>query len=194
VVEAMLRRECGGVDEALRTAVREHPWMASGPLDPGVRLRSDDVVFRIGNAAAEAHPIIGEGMSMAMQSAWLLCAQLLAPASDSSGAMRPQGSATEVALWQRHIARRYTSLWRRKFSLRLRLAAVLAQAAMRPRWSGALLHVAQLWPAGLSQGVKWCGKTRTVPDAETIARLGSGGGAHRAQAVHLPAHPEPASL
>ena len=32
----------------------------------------------IGNAAAEAHPIIGEGISMAMQSAWLLCVRLIA--------------------------------------------------------------------------------------------------------------------
>ena len=194
VVEAMLRRECRGVDEALRTAVREHPWMASGPLDPGVRLRSDDVIFRIGNAAAEAHPIIGEGMSMAMQSAWLLCAQLLAPAPGTAGALSHQGSTRGAALSQRRIARRYASLWRRKFSLRLRLAAVLAHAAMRPRWSGPLLQVAQLWPAGLSQGVKWCGKTHTVPDAETIARLGSGGNAHRVQAGHLPVHLEPASL
>ena len=31
----------------------------------------------IGNAAAEAHPIIGEGISMAMQSAWFLCERLI---------------------------------------------------------------------------------------------------------------------
>ena len=67
VVEAMLRRECSGVDAALSTAVRDHAWIASGPLHPGVHLRGDDAFFRIGNAAAEAHPIIGEGMSMAMR-------------------------------------------------------------------------------------------------------------------------------
>ena len=131
---------------------------------------------------------------MAMQSAWLLCAQLLAPAPGTAGALSHQGSTRGAALSQRRIARRYASLWRRKFSLRLRLAAVLAHAAMRPRWSGPLLQVAQLWPAGLSQGVKWCGKTHTVPDAETIARLCSGGNAHRVQAGHLPVHLEPASL
>ena len=72
VVEAMLRRECDGVDAALRPARRSGPWLGSGPIDPGIRLREDELVFRIGNAAGEAHPIIGEGMSMAMQSAWLL--------------------------------------------------------------------------------------------------------------------------
>jgi 2-polyprenyl-6-methoxyphenol hydroxylase-like FAD-dependent oxidoreductase len=85
-VEAMLRRACDGVGAALRHARRAGPWLAAGPLDPGVRLRADDRLLRIGNAAGEAHPIIGEGMSMALQSAWLLCAELLAPADDDAAA------------------------------------------------------------------------------------------------------------
>ena len=43
------------------------PWLAAGPLHPGIRVDARDGSFRIGNAAGEAHPIIGEGMSMAMQ-------------------------------------------------------------------------------------------------------------------------------
>ncbi len=165
-VEAALRREVAGVEAALVNAVRVHPWMAAGPLQPGVQLRADDTVFRIGNAAAEAHPIIGEGMSMAMQSAWLLCAQLL-------GARAPlQGDPAELASWQRQVARRYARLWHRQFALRLRLAALLAHAAMRPRWSGPVLGaVLQRWPSLATRAVAWCGKTRTVPDAATIARL-----------------------
>lgn len=166
-VQAMLRREIPAVDDALRTAVRDQPWMASGPLRPGVHLRENDRLLRIGNAAAEAHPIIGEGMSMAMQSAWLLCAQLL-----EGGAVAPSDrGAQEVALWHGQLARRYARLWRRNFALRLRLAALLAHAAMRPRCSAPLLALVQRWPAFLTQGVEWCGKTRTVPDAATIARL-----------------------
>jgi 2-polyprenyl-6-methoxyphenol hydroxylase-like FAD-dependent oxidoreductase len=69
VVEAMLRRGCAGVDTARQPAQRRGPWLGSGPIDPDIRLRGDDRILRIGNAAAEAHPIIGEGMSMAMQSA-----------------------------------------------------------------------------------------------------------------------------
>lgn len=182
-VQAMLRREVAGVDAALRTAVREHPWMASGPLHPGVHLRANDAVLRIGNAAAEAHPIIGEGMSMAMQSAWLLCAQLLedgtAPHQRSAVAPR-QRSARDLALWQGQVARRYARLWHRQFGQRLRMAALLAHAAMRPRWSAPVLQwvlqwVVQQWPALPARGVEWCGKTRTVPDAATIARLAAQG-------------------
>lgn len=193
VVEAMLRRECLGVDEALRSAVRAEPWMASGPLQPGVRLRGDDVIFRIGNAAAEAHPIIGEGMSMAMQSAWLLCSQLLVPAANATRALPPHGLAEEAALWQRQIAHRYAGMWRRTFGLRLRVAAVLAHAAMRPRWSGPLLRAVQHWPSGLRRGVQWCGKTRTVPDDDTIARLAAAGDAHGAVTGPVPVRPEPSS-
>ena len=62
---------------ALDGAVRDGSWLAAGPLDPGPHLAGSDGLFRIGNAAGEAHPIIGEGISMALQSAWLLCARLL---------------------------------------------------------------------------------------------------------------------
>jgi len=77
VFEAMLRRECRGVASALERATREGPWLASGPLRPGIRLGQrrhggDDGAFRIGNAAGEAHPIVGEGISMAIQSAFVL--------------------------------------------------------------------------------------------------------------------------
>src|ERR1039457_285735 len=78
VVEAYLRRECDGVRDALTGAPRAGPWLAAGPIRPGIRLpRSGADVFLIGNAAGEAHPIVGEGISMAMQSAWLLCEQLV---------------------------------------------------------------------------------------------------------------------
>src|SRR5262249_20095406 len=44
-------------------------WMAAGPIRPGVRLRTPPGFFAVGNAAGEAHPVIAEGISMAMQSA-----------------------------------------------------------------------------------------------------------------------------
>ncbi len=83
IVETMVKRECGGVKVALQNAVREGSWLGAGPIDPGIKLRSDDELFRIGNAAGEAHPIIGKGMSMALQSAWLLCAHLVAAKTSS---------------------------------------------------------------------------------------------------------------
>ncbi|MBY0411987.1 MAG: hypothetical protein K2Q97_18115, partial [Burkholderiaceae bacterium] len=159
------------VDEVLKTAVRAHPWLASGPLHPGVHLRDGDTIFRIGNAAAEAHPIIGEGMSMAMQSAWLLCSQLLDGAPQPLSALRQNPGSDEFSLWHQQVARQYANLWRGQFAPRLRAAAVLAHVAMRPRLLSPLLRLAQHWPSVLTRGVEWCGKTRTVPDAATIARL-----------------------
>ena len=67
VVEAYLRRECVGVQNALSRGARVGPWLAAGPIRPGVRLRRWRTdAFLIGNAAGEAHPIIGEGISMAI--------------------------------------------------------------------------------------------------------------------------------
>ncbi|MDE2627698.1 MAG: FAD-dependent monooxygenase [Burkholderiales bacterium] len=161
-VEAWLRRECSGVRAALREAVRVGPWLAAGPLDPGVRVDGGGGVLRIGNAAGEAHPIIGEGMSMALQSAWLLCAQLLEAA--------PLGARPGPA-WQHEAGRRYAAQWRRQFAPRLRLAAAFAQLAMRPATAAPLMALAQAWPGLLTLGARWGGKARSSVDAATIARL-----------------------
>ena len=93
VVEAMLKRDCAGLALALRTAQRDGAWLASGPLFPGVHRQRSDAAFCIGNAAGEAHPIIGEGMSMAMQSAWLLCSHLL-QANRPTGLAAPDTAAS----------------------------------------------------------------------------------------------------
>ena len=77
-VQAWLQRECAGVRQALAGASRVGPWLACGPIDPGVRVGPKDERFRIGNAAGEAHPILGEGISMALQSAAMLCTHLIA--------------------------------------------------------------------------------------------------------------------
>ena len=164
VVEALLRRECAGVRAALQGATRDASWLAAGPIDPGIRLGVDDEhgghagLFRIGNAAGEAHPIIGEGMSMALQSAHLLCAGLL-------------GADTGSATWQRDVARSYAASWQQHFAGRLRLAATFAQAAMRPALAGPLLALTSAWPGLLTAGARWGGKVRCAVDARTVAEL-----------------------
>lgn len=155
VVEAMLDSECAGVHQALRAATRQGPWLAAGALEPGIRLGAEDRVFRIGNAAGEAHPIIGEGISMALQSAWLLCGHLLSPAS--------RQEATAPA-WQAKVARRYAADWRRLFQPRLRLASAFAHAAMRPLLAAPLLTAAQYWPGLIALGANRSGKTRCAVD------------------------------
>ncbi len=166
VVEAMLTRECHGVADALAGAQRLGGWLASGPIDPGVRLRDDDTLFRIGNAAGEAHPIIGEGMSMAIQSAWLLCAALLRPTG--------REDARADAQWQSGVRQRYHAQWRRHFAPRLRLASVFAHVAMRPAVCAPLLAGLSYWPSLLTHGARWAGKVGCAPDAASIAMLAAG--------------------
>ena len=151
-VEALLRREIAGVRRALQSASREGCWLAAGPIGPGIRLRPDDGILRIGNAAGEAHPIIGEGISMALQSAWLLCAQLVG--AHALGA-REQGA----------LAKAYAGQWRQHFGARLSLAAAFAQLAMRPALAAPLLALTAAWPALLTSGARWGGKVQGVDDA-----------------------------
>lgn len=93
--------------DALATAKLDGPWLGAGPLHPGMRPLCANGVYAIGNAAGEAHPVVGEGIAMAMQSAALL-AQCLLHGGD------------------------YARLWRRRFALRLRVSAALAHLAMLP--------------------------------------------------------------
>ena len=181
VIEALLRRECASVRKALLGSTREGQWLASGPLDPGVHLRADDAIFRIGNAAGEAHPIIGEGMSMALQSAWLLCGHLL-----EAGSPHP---ATENS-WQRDVAKRYASEWRQQFSPRLRLAAAFAHCAMRPVTAVPLMAMVRLWPALLTVGATFGGKTRSAIDRAMVAKLAS----HHSRAAARTASSRAASI
>ncbi|VXC67361.1 Tryptophan halogenase [Burkholderia sp. 8Y] len=164
--EAMLRSECAGVKDVLRQASKEGSWIGAGPIDPGIRLRADDGLFRVGNAAGEVHPIVGEGISMAVQSAWLLCIELLR-------AKASQASSGQDVSWQRVAARRYAREWRHQFLPRMRLAFAFAHACMRPRSSALLLALASLWPGLLSEGARWVGKTRCAIDPGAVAWVGA---------------------
>jgi 2-polyprenyl-6-methoxyphenol hydroxylase-like FAD-dependent oxidoreductase len=177
-VEAYLKQACTGVAQALGGAHRLGPWLATGPIAPGIRLQPDDTVFRIGNAAGEAHPIIGEGMSMALQSAWLLCAQLLQAA--------PKAGGLNDAAWQSGVGQRYAADWRRHFTPRLRLAAGFAHLAMRPRLTSPFLGLLARWPALLTQGARHGGKISCAPSPATVAWLASGDGASRGRLAAAP--------
>jgi flavin-dependent dehydrogenase len=155
-VEALLRRECRGVREALAHASRVVPWLAAGPIRPGVRLsHAYRGAFLIGNVAGEVHPIIGEGISMALQSAWLLGEELAA----SAEAFRPDARGESC---RRQIHERYVSSWRAHFRGRMRLAAGLAHAAMRPGMAAPLLPLLRRAPALLGTAARMSGKTRSA--------------------------------
>lgn len=141
-VKAANRHARGALDGARRAA----PWSACGPLRPGTRLVWPEGVFAIGNAAGEAHPLIGEGISMAVQSAVLLAATLTA--------MRDGEWAAASA--------RYRADWRRAFSGRLRASACYAQLALRPGWPDAVASLAARAPLLLALGARWSGKGRAI--------------------------------
>ena len=101
----------------------------------------------VGNAAGEAHPIIAEGISMAMQSAWLLCDRLA----------REKHPLLNASL--REVGRDYSRAWRRTFAPRMRVAACFAHLAMRPAAVGLLLPLLRLFPTALTLGAGWSGKT-----------------------------------
>jgi len=166
IVEALLLRECRGVREALASASRAGPWLAAGPIRPGVRLSGlDRDGFRVGNAAGEVHPIIGEGISMALQSAGLLCEELTRCAHARGGDMAAERHRVR-------IQQRYASSWVAHFSRRMRLAACLARAAMRPALSAPLLPLLRRAPGLLSLAARASGKTRCAVGASSEADPG----------------------
>jgi flavin-dependent dehydrogenase len=147
--------ECRGVREALAGAERDGPWLGAGPIRPGIRTLARGRLFAVGNAAGEAHPLVAEGLSMAMQSGWLLATQLLAG-----------GGLGERAL---AAARRgYARAWRRQFAARVRASqafAILASSGALQRAAGPVLAHA---PALLTWGASRSGKAHALPSLETF--------------------------
>ncbi len=146
-VEAFLRRSCVGVRAALVDARREGAWLSVGPLRPGIRLNTVHGPFRVGNAAGESHALIGEGLSMALQSSVLLAATLT---SEPVAAIR--------AARGMELHRAYAAAWRRRFAPRLRLAAFYAHIAMRPLLAEPARALLARRPALLCRAAQLAGK------------------------------------
>jgi flavin-dependent dehydrogenase len=103
-------------------------------------------VFAVGNAAGEAHPVIAEGVSIAMQSAWMVC-ELLAE-------LRPTAlGQLSDADWA-SLGQRYARAWRRSFAPRLNAARLFAHWAMRTATVRATLPLIQRMPGILTWGAR----------------------------------------
>jgi flavin-dependent dehydrogenase len=150
-VEAHLLETCVGVRRALASAKRVGPWMAAGPIRPGMRLCWPAGVFAVGNAAGEANPAIAEGISMAMQSSWLLAKRLIAWRTAG-------GRRTALAA----VASEYARDWRRAFCRRLHTASVVAQWAMSVPAMAISLPIVGRLPAILTWGALASGKVAHV--------------------------------
>ena len=144
-VQATLEQQIRAVRDALRGAHREGAWLAVGPIWPRIgKPQPARNVFAVGNAAGEAHPILGEGISMAIQSAFLLCERLIDGADD--------------------VGSSYAKAWRRAFVPRIRLAAIYAHIAMNPVANRALLPLLKICPQLISASARWGGKACCVVD------------------------------
>ena len=117
----------------------------------GSATRFAEGIFRVGNVAGEAHPIVAEGISMAMQSSYLLCRHLLE---------RPDEAVAGRALQE--IGRAYSAEWQARFATRIRAAAVFAHLAMRPSSARWLLPILKQFPATLTWGAALSGKTSVM--------------------------------
>jgi len=153
---------CRGARETIGRASLDGPWLAAGPIRPGIRSRYHEDIFRIGNIAGESHPIIAEGISMAMQSGWLLADQLL----------RATGKAQAD---RARVAASYSAAWWRLFATRIHAASAFAQIAIQPTSARAMTAVIRLLPATLTLGAALSGKTRAVPGLDgTVTRIAPG--------------------
>lgn len=140
---------CRGIREALADATRDGPWLAAGPIRPGIRAHADAGIFSVGNAAGEAHPLVAEGISMAIQSSWLLCEGLAARKDFSTRALHAQG-------------REYEARWRRHLGARVRAAALFAALTARPAGAALSVEVLKRLPALLTLGARWSGKAHAL--------------------------------
>ncbi len=125
-----------GARLALENAELEGHYLSTGPIHPGIRARHEDGIFFTGNIAGEAHPVIAEGISMAIQSSGLLAELLIANRGE-----------------------RYARAWKRRFSPRIHIAALAAQLAMRTPARAASLALLRAVPGLLGLGARISGKT-----------------------------------
>lgn len=141
---------CHGVAAVLRSASLDGGWLAAGPIQPGIRDCYARGIFRVGNVAGESHPIIAEGISMALQSGWLLASELgRAPDWDEAG--------REAA------GHRYAAAWHSQFALRILTASILADLASRPLTATLMRGFVRAFPASLFLGAQLSGKVAPVP-------------------------------
>lgn len=124
-----------GARLALRDAVLEESFLSTGPIHPGIRARERDGIFFTGNIAGEAHPVIAEGISMAIQSSGLLARLLITCRSEA-----------------------YAREWTRRFGFRIHAASLFAHLAMNSAGRLAGLAMLSTAPRLLDVGARLSGK------------------------------------
>jgi len=134
-VLAHIRATTLHVEQALSGVAPDGTIMSVGPIHPGIRPRLEAGIYAVGNLAGEAHPVIAEGINMAIQGGALLARCLIA------------GRAEE-----------YPVLWRRRFATRVRAAGLFAHLAMNGVTRSMSRHVIAAFPQILDWGARLSGK------------------------------------
>ncbi len=152
--QAVLQYICdttGAVRNALQSAQVDGAWLAAGPIRPGIRSCYRGGVFFVGNAAGEAHPAVAEGISMAMQSGWLLAQELISA----------RGVLGDERIRDR-VGESYARAWRRSFASRIYASQAVARWTMHPRFVEAAGPLLKSCPQLLTLGARLAGKSRHV--------------------------------
>jgi flavin-dependent dehydrogenase len=134
-VIAHVRAATLGVHRALAGATLDGVPLATGPIHPGIRPRLRDGIYAAGNLAGEAHPVIAEGISMAIQGSHLLARLLIAGRGED-----------------------YAAAWRRKFAPRIHAASIFAHLAMRAPTRALCRPLLTGFPQLMELGAKLSGK------------------------------------
>jgi flavin-dependent dehydrogenase len=150
-VVAHIKQSCRAAREALAGARLDDHWLSAGPIRPGIRWCGFDSIFLVGNAAGEAHPVVAEGIGMAMQSAWLLCECLTSGPVDVRS-----GHGVDA------VRGAYVAAWRRTLAPRIHAAALIAHWAMRPAAVACVLPLLRLFPGVLTAGARLSGKATSA--------------------------------
>ena len=148
-IEFLLRRTVPHLGQMLHGARRDGVWQSVGPVRPGIHAQASGTIFRIGNAAGESHPIIGEGIGMALQSAVLLANEF---AQVPGGPLNPHLHSA--------IQERYSAAWRRAFAHRLSLSKAYDHMAMHPSFTRFAGNMLRRWPRLLTYSARWAGKAQ----------------------------------
>jgi flavin-dependent dehydrogenase len=135
------------VADTLSGSIEAERARAAGPIRPGIRDCYRDGIFRVGNVAGEAHPVIAEGITMALQSGALLARSLVAGGDQSATSLDRCGKT-------------YSRSWSSQFSVRIRSANLFAKMAMTEMGTSTMIRSIQRFPSLLTVGSALSGKAK----------------------------------
>jgi flavin-dependent dehydrogenase len=141
-------RSCQAVREMLSRSEIDGQWQAVGPVRPGIRRACADKICFVGSAAGEPHPIVAEGIGMAIQSSWLLCNRLIASGPDLKDTVL------------REAQQEFQAEWSAAFAFRIGAAALFAGLALNPTAVALIRPLMKTFPGLLSLGASLSGKSR----------------------------------